>query len=457
MISGGIVFAFFPPWFFATMRTVQLKARQRLGKYRIERRIASGGFATVYRAKDTIEGVVVALKVPHDRYLQNHALLDEFKKEARIAASLDHANILPIKNAMFIDDVFVIASPLGDRTFLDRIRRRVAPRTGLRYAEQMLEAVACAHKNRIIHLDIKPENFIMFDGDRLRLSDFGISKVAVRTSLKASGTGTLGYVAPEQALGKPSYRSDVFSLGLVMYRMFSGVLPEWPYEWPLPSLDRLKANFTPAFIAFLARAIQVDQRDRYPDAMKMLGAFRKVKARALRVDARIRKKKNGVTRTRDWRTVRFRQFKREHGQALGTKHECKKCGGPMSEAMHYCPWCGEHHKRFEGVSAFPVQCGRCQRGMKKDWRYCAWCYGAGYEPDGREYADVRYTARCSNPACSRKELMPFMRYCPWCRTKVKKPWPIEASRDKCSHCGWGTIGEFWTHCPWCGRTHGRGR
>ena len=218
---------------------MQLRARQRLGKYRIERRIAAGGFATVYSAQDTIEGVPVALKVPHERFLDNSALLDEFKKEARIAASLDHENILPIKNAMFIDNVFVIASPLGQSTLLDRLQKRLTPRTALGYTEQMLEAVACAHHNRIIHLDIKPENFIMFPGDRLRLSDFGISKVSVRTSLKASGTGTLGYVSPEQALGKPSYRSDVFSLGLVIYRMLTGVLPEWPYDRPLAGAGAL--------------------------------------------------------------------------------------------------------------------------------------------------------------------------------------------------------------------------
>ena len=130
----------------------------------------------------------------------------------------------------------------------------------------------------------------------------------------------------------------------------------------------------------------------------------------------------------------------------------------MSEFMPYCPWCGEHHKHYDGPVSFPQHCGRCGRGMKKDWRYCAWCYGGGYETDGREYSDVRYTgARCSNARCKRKDLMPFMRYCPWCRTKVRKPWPLPKSTDKCKHCGWGTLHEYWQHCPWCGRGHHRGR
>ena len=189
----------------------------------------------------------------------------------------------------------------------------------------------------------------------------------------------------------------------------------------------------------------------------MLAAFRKVRPTALRADAKLKKRKAAAGRTRDWRTVRIRQFKREYGRTLATKHECKKCAGPMSEFMTYCPWCGEHHKKYDGPVSFPLHCGRCGRGMKKDWRFCAWCYGAGYEPDGREYTDVRYSARCSNSRCKRKDLMPFMRYCPWCRSKVRRTWALPGSKDKCKHCGWGTLHEFWQHCPWCGRRDHRGR
>ena len=95
----------------------------------------------------------------------------------------------------------------------------------VKLADQMLEAVAWAHAHRIIHCDVKPDNFILFTDNRIRLADFGIAKVAMKT-IRASGSGTVGYVAPEQAVGKPSFRSDVFSLGLILYRMLSGKLPE---------------------------------------------------------------------------------------------------------------------------------------------------------------------------------------------------------------------------------------
>ena len=72
------------------------------------------------------------------------------------------------------------------------------------------------------------------------------------------------------------------------------------------------------------------------------------------------------------------------------------------------------------------------------------------DPGPRSYTDRRYTGRCSNPDCARKELMPFMRYCPWCRRKVKKSWPIDGSKSRCTSCGWGSLPEFWDFCPWCG-------
>ena len=97
-----------------------LKARQRLGKYRIERRVSSGGFADVYRALDTIEGVRVALKVPHPHLLTKE-LLEDFRNEVRLMARLDHVNILPLKDASVVQSHFVIVFPLGERTLADRL------------------------------------------------------------------------------------------------------------------------------------------------------------------------------------------------------------------------------------------------------------------------------------------------------------------------------------------------
>jgi len=255
-----------------------LRARQKLGKYSIEKRLASGGFASVYQAMDNIEGIRVALKIPDERLL-NDEMMKDFKNEVRLTAKLDHPNILPLKYADFINELFVLVLPLGERTLAERLRCRMSFETAMSFAEQILEAVAYAHRQKIIHCDIKPENMILFADGRLRLSDFGIAKVAQRT-IQGSGTGTVGYMAPEQAMGKPSARSDVFSIGLTMYRMLTGQWPEWPFEWPLAGYHRLKNRVHPELIELLRRSIEPNPRKRFRDADQMLQQYLRLKRRS---------------------------------------------------------------------------------------------------------------------------------------------------------------------------------
>jgi len=261
-----------------------LRVRQRLGKYRIERRIAQGGFAFVYQALDTIEGIRVALKMPH-QYNVTASMLDTFQREARLVAKLDHPNILPLKDASFIDGRFVITCKLGEKTLADRLRNRIAFDTALQYIDQMIDGVAYAHRNRIIHCDIKPENMILLPDGRLQLMDFGIAKVAQRTILKtmiASGSGTVGYMAPEQAMGRPSARSDVFSIGLIAYKIFTGHLPEWPFDWPPTGYATLRRKAHPDLITVIRRSLEMRPSRRYRDANDLLRAFRAVKARSIK-------------------------------------------------------------------------------------------------------------------------------------------------------------------------------
>ncbi len=254
-----------------TSHKYAFRSRQRIGKYRIEGRLGYGGFAQVYRAMDTIEGIRVAIKLPHESLVTDEVMSD-FKNEVRISAKLDHPNILPLKDASIIDGRLVLTYPLGKSTLGVRIKKRMAVKTALYYAEQMIEAVAYAHLHNIVHCDIKPENVILFDGNVARLGDFGIAKVAHRT-LSASGQGTVGHMAPEQAMGKPSQKSDVFALGLTIWRMLTGEWPQWPYEWPLVRASRLRGKVHPDMIAFLRRSLEFNPRKRFRDADQMLEHF----------------------------------------------------------------------------------------------------------------------------------------------------------------------------------------
>ena len=247
-----------------------IRVGQRLGKYKLKRRLARGGFAEVFEAYDTLERVSVALKVPHGGKLDPE-LRSDFEREIHVSARLDHPNILTLKNADFFDGCLAIAYPMGERSLDDRLAYRMSIRNALSYAEQLLEALAYAHEHRVIHCDVKPDNLILFEDGTLRLGDFGLAKHSVRT-LQASSSGTLGYMAPEQAMGRPSARSDVFSAGLIIYRMLSGKLPDWPYKWPMPGLDRIRRG-APDMIPFLQRALQVETRRRYRDGSHMLTAF----------------------------------------------------------------------------------------------------------------------------------------------------------------------------------------
>lgn len=263
-----------------TTSTRPLRARQRLGKYRIEKKIGDGGFASVFQAMDTILGIRVALKIPHATFVDDE-LMRSFRREARIVARVDHPGILQIRDASIIDGRLVMAFPLGVETLADRLCRRLSFETILSLTDQLLAATAFAHERKVIHCDIKPENVILFERHRAKLADFGIAKVA-SASLRGCGTGTVGHMAPEQAMGRPTCQSDVFSLGLIVYRMLTGQWPEWPYEWPFVGHEKLKGRVSPSMIQWLRSSLEVNPRKRFDDAACMHAAFTRIRPAALR-------------------------------------------------------------------------------------------------------------------------------------------------------------------------------
>jgi serine/threonine-protein kinase len=393
--------------------------------------------------------VRVALKIPFS-HLVSKEVLEDFRREIRMAAKLDHPNIMPLKSADLIDDKLVIAFPLGWKTLDSRLQHRMSVATAIDLIEQVLSAVAYAHENLIVHCDIKPDNLVMLEDGRLMLTDFGIAKVADKT-IRGAGTGTIGFLAPEQALGKPSTRSDVFSIGLILYRMLSGVVPEWPFEWPPPDHERIRRRVAPELMEIVRKSLELNPKSRYADAGQMLAALRKIKKRALQFAGKTTQNASvKQTRSRDWRTTQRKQFIKQFGKQLETVHHCHRCDGPIAEAMKACPWCGTHRKIHRDPPRFNRCCPRCHRGMKADWEYCAYCFGPGFDDvSNRAYTDKRYNANCRNVNCDRKQLMPFMQYCPWCRRKVKQKWRIEGSEERCDSCGWGIAGQYWNFCPWC--------
>jgi eukaryotic-like serine/threonine-protein kinase len=249
-----------------------LRIGSRLDKYRLVKRLGYGGFATVYSALDQIENRHVAIKVPEEKYVADAASLEDLQREVRIMARLEHENIVQLKDARFIDGRFVMVFPLGVESLDSRLQRRMARQTAVEFARQAVTAVAFAHGNKILHRDIKPDNFILFNQNQLRLADFGLARIERRRG-NQSASGTLGYMAPEQAMGRPTFRSDVFSLGLVLYRIFSGGLPSYPYEAPLPGASRIRRIVAPEFLTLIRKAIDPVPAKRFRDAVAMQNAL----------------------------------------------------------------------------------------------------------------------------------------------------------------------------------------
>ncbi|MEZ6197609.1 MAG: serine/threonine-protein kinase [Planctomycetota bacterium] len=420
------------------------RVKRRIGKYRLGKRLGRGGFASVYAARDLVEDRPVALKIP-DIPGDERQVMNALRRELRVVQRLDHPNVLLPRNAEILEGKLVIAFPLGKESLAHRLSRRLATDKALAFAHQLLDALAHAHEEGVLHCDVKPENVILFPDDVVRLADFGIARFAKGT-VKGSGAGTLGYLAPEQAMGRPSFRSDVFSLALVVWRMLSGTLPSWPYASPLPGREKVRERAGQPVLEVLERALALDARRRFRDAGAFRSAFKRARSGARRA--------NPESRARiDWREVRRRQFQREQGKALETRFTCGSCEEPVAEWMAHCPWCGEDRGVVENETKRPICCDRCGRGVRSDWRFCAHCYGAAVNPTppgaGPRFAIPEGSARCAHRAC-RGPLPEHARYCPWCRAKVQQPYHWEGAEDHCGSCGHGTLPSYWRYCPACG-------
>ncbi len=210
---------------------------QALGKYRILEPLGSGGFGTVYLAEDTWIDKRVAIKIPHRQNLDFGELL----REPRLLASLNHPNIVNVITAEKQDNTFfIVMEYVPGETLEHLIASQGALDVGvvLDYTCQVANAVEHAHKQGVIHRDLRPANVFVTDKGMVKVGDFGTSRFL---ELAAHGTTVIGsppYMAPEQFEGRAVFASDLYSLGVSMYQMLTGDLP---YDTPAPAdLDRLR-------------------------------------------------------------------------------------------------------------------------------------------------------------------------------------------------------------------------
>lgn len=216
----------------STTTTDPLVGRLLDGRYQVEARVASGGMATVYTARDTRLDRVIALKVMHGNLAEDDTFVSRFIREARSAAGLSHPNVVAVYDQGEDDGtVYLTMEYVQGRTLRQVLqeRGRLRQREALEVAERVLAALAAAHNAGLVHRDVKPENVLISDDGRVKVADFGLARaVAASPHTKTTGIliGTVAYLAPEQVEhGTADARSDVYAAGILLYEMLVGHVP----------------------------------------------------------------------------------------------------------------------------------------------------------------------------------------------------------------------------------------
>src|SRR5918998_119122 len=263
------------------------------GRYRILRKLGSGGMANVYLAEDEDLGRRVAIKILNDRYASDDTFNERFRREAKSAAALSHPNIVSIYDRGEADGrPYIAMEVIEGRSLKELVVARGPLPIGqaVAYAKQVLGALRFAHRHGIIHRDIKPHNILLGNENRLKVTDFGIARAgASQMTEVGSIMGTAQYLSPEQARGAPvTAASDLYSVGIVRYEMLTGKTPfngETPIEIAMKHLNEvprapseLRSEIPPELDQIVLRALAKDPHERYQAAEELTADLNRFEA-----------------------------------------------------------------------------------------------------------------------------------------------------------------------------------
>jgi eukaryotic-like serine/threonine-protein kinase len=256
------------------------------GRYRLEAKLGSGGMSTVYLARDETLDRPVAVKVMHREMSEQADQLQRFRQEARAVAKLSHPNVVSVIDAG--EDgghPYIVFEYVEGETLKQRIGRDGAldPQEAIAYAIEVARGLSVAHARKMVHRDIKPQNILIDAEGRAKLTDFGISRQLEQDGMTATGRvlGTTDYVAPEQAMGRGADpRSDIYSLGVVLYEMLVGQVPFQAdsqvgvamkhVNEDLPDVQRRRPEVSAAVALVVERATAKDPGERYQHVGEMI-------------------------------------------------------------------------------------------------------------------------------------------------------------------------------------------
>jgi beta-lactam-binding protein with PASTA domain/predicted Ser/Thr protein kinase len=258
------------------------------GRYRVLRRVGSGGMADVVCAEDLQLGRNVAIKLLHRRFAQDEEFVERFRREASSAAGLQHPHVVAVYDRGAWDDTYYIAMEYLEGRTLKKLVQDEAPLAAPRAIDltiQILRAARFAHKRGIIHRDLKPHNVIIDAEGRAKVTDFGIAKAGASDMTQTGSImGTAQYLSPEQAQGHAvSAPSDLYSVGIILYEMLTGRVPfegesavtialKQVGEAPVPPSAH-NPQVPPALEAVVLRALEKDPARRFADADEFIAAL----------------------------------------------------------------------------------------------------------------------------------------------------------------------------------------
>ncbi|MBN1217849.1 MAG: protein kinase [Anaerolineae bacterium] len=268
---------------------------QTLGQYRIIEQIGEGGMATVYKAYQPGLDREVAIKVLPPIHAKQPGFSERFQREAKAIASLNHPNILPVYDSGQENghSFIVMRYVAGASTLKAVMGAQLSLQQALNIVEQIAAALDYAHRQGVVHRDVKPGNVLM-DGDWALLTDFGLAKMT-ETSVKLTGTGvgigTPAYMSPEQGKGATvDHRTDIYALGIILFEMLTGQIPhdaETPFAIvlkrttePLPLPRSINPNIPAAVERVILKALAVNPDDRYQSAGELAEALHQAAAEA---------------------------------------------------------------------------------------------------------------------------------------------------------------------------------
>jgi eukaryotic-like serine/threonine-protein kinase len=255
-------------------------------RFRLEEKIGSGGMSTVYRAFDETLERWVAIKLMHREISSDSDQLERFRREARAVASLNHPHVVTVIDFGEDDDhPYIVLEYVEGENLKDRLRRlgRLPVPEAVAYAIEIGRALECAHSNKLVHRDVKPQNVLIDSEGRAKVTDFGIARSLEAEGLTATGRvlGTTDYVAPEQALGEPTTaQSDVYSLGICLFEMLTGDVPFKAdtqvgvamkhVKDPLPDIRMRRPEISAALASVVETACSKETANRYESAVELV-------------------------------------------------------------------------------------------------------------------------------------------------------------------------------------------